>query len=239
MRDISDGGQVPAETGKMHEKIKEDEKAIEEEIERVDIEDKLEDAEEKEENSEPWDGTEAEFVEDDEAMDYEESYPGIKLSYTIKKEEIIECLRYNSDDGVKGARQIMELGLLVVLAVAFLVSFFITGNTLNLILSLVSAALIVLTFVAPIISIRVGAGRMATAKKMDVEIFHDNIVITSGPNEWEIPLNGTVEMTEHENMIMIFIPRDRIFVIPVRAIDPDFLPDVQAMLIAGTTPREK
>ena len=64
----------------------EDEKQIEEEVLQTEQEDNF-DSEET-----TWDGSESEFVEDDDAEEYEEHYAGIKFGYALKKEEIFSCL---------------------------------------------------------------------------------------------------------------------------------------------------
>ncbi len=39
-------------------------------------------------------------------------------------------------------------------------------------------------------------------------------------------------------MFLIYLPQEKLFIIPMRAIEPDFLADVQGMIIAGTKPKE-
>ena len=50
-------------------------------LQAADVAEQLEQAQE-EEYTPDWDGTDAEFVEDEDAAEYEEQYAGIKLSYT-------------------------------------------------------------------------------------------------------------------------------------------------------------
>ena len=92
-------------------------------LQAADVAEQLEQAQE-EEYTPDWDGTDAEFVEDEDAAEYEEQYAGIKLSYTLNREEAMACLKrahiyktcllYTSDDirsskrsaNISNARQI-------------------------------------------------------------------------------------------------------------------------------------
>ena len=53
-------------------------------LQAADVAEQLEQAQE-EEYTPDWDGTDAEFVEDGDAAEYEEQYAGIKLSYTLNR----------------------------------------------------------------------------------------------------------------------------------------------------------
>ena len=97
----------------------EDEKQIEEEVLQTEQEDNF-DSEET-----TWDGSESEFVEDDDAEEYEEHYAGIKFGYALKKEEIFSCLKHTGMFKVNGTRSIVEICLLLVLALMFFILFFV------------------------------------------------------------------------------------------------------------------
>ena len=81
-------------------------------------------------------------------------------------------------------------------------------------------------------------GSFVTGKKAAVEIYPDNIVVTEDKREWEIPLDGTLMCEEHDNMIFIYLENKRVFVIPLRCVEPDLVADVQAMILAGTGPKK-
>ena len=61
-------------------------------LQAADVAEQLEQAQ-AEEYTPDWDGTDAEFVEDEDAAEYEEQYAGIKLSYTLNQ----MCIR---DSGI-------------------------------------------------------------------------------------------------------------------------------------------
>lgn len=184
-----------------------------------------------------WDGTESEFVEDDDAEEYEEKYSGIKLSYTLKREEIIACLKHVGYYKTGGTRQIVEMCLLTVLAVMFFIMYSVTASAVNLVLGAATVLGIALILAVPMISLNVNAEKMTTGKQLDVQIYPDNIEVYSGESKWEIPMDGSSQFEEYGKMLLVYMPQEKIFIIPLRAIEPDFLADVQAMVVAGTTPK--
>lgn len=186
-----------------------------------------------------WDGSESEFVEDDDAEVYEEKYAGIKFGYVLKKEEIFSCLKHTGMFKGSGTRSIVEMCLLLVLALMFFVLFFVTGNNFNFILGGIFIALIVAVAVAPRLFIGFNADKLTTGRKLFVEIYPDEIEVDGGASAWKIPLDGSSLFEEFNDMFLLYLPEDKLFIVPIRAIEPDFLADVQAMIVAGTTPKEE
>ena len=73
-------------------------------------------------------------------------------------------------------------------------------------------------------------------KEITAEIFADKIEIRKGGQKREIILDGSCNYEEYDNMMTISSPCDGLsLVIPVRAVDPEFRAEVQAMLLAGST----
>ena len=91
-------------------------------LQAADVAEQLEQAQE-EEYTPDWDGTDAEFVEDEDAAEYEEQYAGIKLSYTLNREEAMACLKRAHIYKTVGRRAWLETGILIVAAALFFVSF--------------------------------------------------------------------------------------------------------------------
>lgn len=184
-----------------------------------------------------WDGTESEFVEDNDAEEYEEKYSGIKLSYSLKHEEIISCLKHVGFNKSGGTRQVVELSLLAILVVMFFVMYSATGLRTNLVLAGFAILTMVLILVVPAVSLKIAAEKMTTGRQLEVEIYPDSIEVYSGESKWEIPMDGSSHFEEYGKMLLVYMPEDKIFIIPIRAIEPDFLADVQAMIVAGTSPK--
>lgn len=211
-----------------------DEKQIEEEVL---LSEKKIIAEEEEGSS--WDGSESEFVEDSDAEEYEEKYTGIKFGYALKREEIFSCLKHTGQFKANGTREIVEICLLLVLATMFLILFFVTRNNFNIILGVISVALAFFVVLIPRFFVGLNADKFTTGKKLSVEIYPDEIAVTAGAVNWKIPLDGSCVFEEFNDMFFLFLPKEKLFVIPIRAIEPDVLADVQAMIVAGTTPKEQ
>lgn len=199
-----------------------------------------EDQEKQETLEEPqWDGSESEFVEDDDAEEYEEKYAGIKLGYVLKKDEIMSCLKHTGMFKSNETKTIVEICLLFVLAIMFFVLFFLTRKALNAILGVVSVVMAFAIYLMPRFFVGFNAEKLTTGKKLSVEIYPNEIKIDKGASSWSIPLDGTCFYEEFNDMLVLYLPQEKLFVIPMRAIEPDLLADVQAMIIAGTTPKEE
>lgn len=237
-------GSIPVDSSANREDLTEDNAesgvSTRENEEKIEKEIMLADNEcESEEETSNWDGSESEFVEDDDAEEYEEQYAGIKFGYILKKDEIISCLKHTGMYKSNNIRSIVETCLLMVLAVIFFVLYFVTKNNLNLILGSVSLALILAVMLIPRLFVKVSADKLTTGKKLSVEIYPDEIEVDSGATNWKIPLDGSSFFEEFNEMFLIYLPQEKLFIIPIRAIEPDFLADVQAMILAGTTPKEE
>lgn len=194
---------------------------------------------ESEERESNWDGSESEFVENDDAEEYEEQYAGIKFGYALKKDEIISCLKHSGMYRFNGVRSIVETCLLAVLSAIFFILFYITKNNLNLILGMISVCLILGVIFVPRLFVKFNAEKLTTGRKLSVEIYPDEIEVDSGLASWKIPLDGTCSFEEFNDMFLIYLPQEKLFIIPIRAIEPDFLADVQGMILAGTVPKEE
>lgn len=194
--------------------------------------------EEDEDEESIWDGSESEVIMDDDARIYEDQQTGIKIDYTLKFEEILSCLKLINANQKKTTGNIIKTVLLIVFGITFFISYFMNYNAMNLIMAVVCTVLTVLIFTVPKMVQRSQAKLFMSNESTYVEIYPDNIVVGKNGKEREIALDGTSEYIEYENLFIIFPPNGELVIIPERSIEPDFLPDVQAMLIAGTEPRD-
>lgn len=192
--------------------------------------------EEDEEKNQEWDGSEAEFVEDDDAEEYEIPMAGIKLSYVLTEEEYFKCLQHSGMYKSQGIRGIIETVALGVIAVIFFIVFFMTGGISNVIFGCISLIFIAVLLIVPNLHMKSMAKTMADGKTIEAEIYPDSIEIGRDDGAWKIELDGTSKIQEFDNIIMIFADHNRSFAIPERAIEPDYLPEIKAILFAGTTP---
>lgn len=192
--------------------------------------------EEDEEEGRGWDGSEAELVEDDDAEEYEIPMAGIRVSYVLTEEEYFKCLKHSGIYKSQGTRGLIEAVVLGILAVIFFVVFFMTGGVSNIVFGCISLIFIAVLLVVPNLHMRSMAKDMADGKLIEAEIYPDSVEIGRDDGAWKIELDGTSRIQEFDNIIMIFADHNRSFAIPERAIDPDFLPEIKGILLAGTTP---
>lgn len=199
---------------------------------------RAQEAEDEEENCE-WDGSEAESVEDDDAEEYEIPMAGIKLSYVLTAEEYFKCLKHSGMYKSQGTRGIIEAIILGILAVIFFAAYFMSGEASNIFFGCVSLVFIAALLIIPNAHMRSMAKNMADGKTIEAEIYPDNIEIGRDDGAWKIELDGTSRILEFDNIIMIFADKNRSFAIPERAIEPDYIPEIKAILLAGTNPAEE
>lgn len=193
--------------------------------------------EQEEEYGPEWDGSEAQFVPDEDAADYEEQYPGIKLEYKLTREEIYECIKRAGLYKKFNIKNIIQAVLLIAAAIIFFVSFYMYQNMFNLVMGFVSTAVLIAIWLFPYISQKNMVDRNLNAKQTYVEVYPDEIIVGENKREIKIPLDGSCEFEEDDNMMMIFTEDKKVIGIPMRSIEPNVIADVQAMLIAGTQPR--
>lgn len=207
-------------------------------LQAADVAEQLEQAQE-EEYTPDWDGTDAEFVEDEDAAEYEEQYAGIKLSYTLNREEAMACLKRAHIYKTVGRRAWLETGILIVAAALFFVSFGLYQGGYNLALGILSLAVAAAVWLVPYLDMRKRAGEIAGGRKIEVEIYPDEVVVGSGEGQWEIPLDGTSSFEEFDDLMVLFTPKNAILAMPMRAMEPAVIADIQGMLIAGCIPEKR
>ncbi len=186
-----------------------------------------------------WDGTESEFIEDDDAAVYEEKYTGVKLNYALKASEIFVCLKNFSEYKKKRKKVIVQTVILILLIISFLVTFIKHEEISSIILGSMCVIMLAVIWIVPDLIIRSHAKQIAKGDNIYVEIFPDEIVVGHNGIEKTVLLDGTCRYIEYSNMFIIFPPKDDMIIIPIRAVEPDFLPDVEAMLLAGTLPYQE
>jgi hypothetical protein len=186
-----------------------------------------------------WDGSEAEFVEDDDANEYQDEYSGIKIRYKLDDKEIYESLKHAGYYNTSRTKAIIETALLLVVLILFLISFFIYGNIINIIMVFICAAVAsAIWFVPHVLMKRQLENQKYRNKEINVEIYPDEIEI-EGDTEWEINLDGTSELKDCDDMFILFLPNNHIFPIPKRVIEPSVMLDIESMLRAGTSPKSE
>ena len=193
-------------------------------------------AEENEEQVE-WDGSEAELVADESAAEYEEQHTGIQLKYSLRSKEIFSTLMKTQYTQIRIALSAAAVLLSAVLAAVFLVQLSTTGNSSFASLASVCILLIFVIVLIPIAKIRQTAQRAADGHEIKMKIYPDHIEMGQEKSSWEIPLDGTKERTVLPNLIILYIDEKNLVILPLRCVEPAVLPEVQAMIFAGTQPK--
>lgn len=185
-----------------------------------------------------WDGSETELIADDDALIYEEQQTGIKLEYTLKYEEILSCLKLISGSEEKTKSTIIKTVILFILAIGFIIEFAVLHSVMGLVLGILCIIMALAVKFVPSIIMSNTAREITTDKAMYVEVYPDNLVVGKNGVETEIPLDGSCKFKEFQNLFILFPEKGEMLAIPIRAIEPDFLADIQAILTAGTQPQD-
>lgn len=189
-----------------------------------------------------WDGTASKLVGDADAI-FPEIHTGIQISYVLKEEEIYECL--------KKTRRVRANGRLYE---AFFVAFSLVFAVLvaaglvlqNSALFFWAVPFPVLMVLAAVLSERENkkrARKAADGHRISMQVYPDRIQVGSGKRQWKFPLDGTVRCARIGTMLALFAEGgkdsslEKLILLPLRCVDPSVLPEVQAMIMAGTTPR--
>lgn len=193
------------------------------------------DSEESEEETEgvEWDGSEAELVADEGAAEYEEYNTGIALHYTLKEQEIFPVLVKTQYTQKRIALSVFAAVLGLVLGVYYLLQGA-AGRGEFTSLGIVCLLLVVLVVPSPLYHLRNSAKAAADGKEIRIKIYPDHLEMGFRPGE-EIPLDGTIQRLTMKGLIVLYIG-SQIVILPLRCIEPAVLPEVQAMLFAGTRP---
>ena len=195
------------------------------------------DAAEDNEERVVWDGSEAELVADDGAAEYEEQNTGIKLKYSLKSEEIFKAMMKNQYTKTRIFFSVTAVLLSFVL-IGSSIRASVVGNGGFGLLVAVCAALILLTVGIPFVNTSRLAKKTAADSKVKMKIYPDHIEMGRDEAIWEIPLDGTRERTVFQNLILLYIDAKNMVILPLRCVEPAVLPEVQAMIFAGTQPKK-
>ena len=192
----------------------------------------------EEENEEGWDGSEAELVADDDAAVYEDPQTGIRFNYILRHSEIYQCLKSTGYSKTTGTRAILETVVLALAAGVFVWTWFAQQSADSLVFAVICLLLIAVVWIVPEWGLRRQARKLASGDEIAMEIYPDSVVITRGEEETEFPLDGESTFIAQYDTIIVLFHKGKMAILPLRSVEPGVLPEVQAMLLAGTKPRE-
>ena len=186
-----------------------------------------------------WDGSEAELILEDDMEEYEEKNTGAKIRYILSEEEIIEIFKhtkgYQKNKELQKKHIIIQGGLFIVLLVLWL---FMKNNYYALLMLMPLFCIGVILW-APIFSMKRLARDFYSGEEINLEIYPDKIQLSVKGKEREVPLDSTLKYEEIAGMIVLYPKEGDTLLIPIRAIEPEFLPDIQAMIFAGAEPKRE
>ena len=149
------------------------------------------------------------------AAEYEEQYAGIKLFLYLNREEAMACLKRAHIYKTVGRRAWLETGIFncgrgVVFRLLRLVS-----GGYNLALGILSLAVAAAVWLVPYLDMRKRAGEIAGGRKIEVEIYPDEVVVGSGEASGN-SLDGTSGFEEFDDLMVLFTPKNAILAMPMR-----------------------
>ena len=130
-----------------------------------------------------WDGSEAELVLDDDAADYEEPQTGVKLSYTLREEEVFHALGKSGFSKTLGRRAAAEGVVLALLAAWFFFQYARSGEGAVLFFGCIAVLALAAVALVPYLSRKKRAKEICRNERIahvEMEIYPDGIQIGRG-----------------------------------------------------------
>lgn len=184
-----------------------------------------------------WDGSEVELVSEEEEEKYEENRTGVKIKYTLSESEISEFFRhtegYKKNSRLQKNHTIIQTVIFLVLILLWVYM----GSIYYAFLTIFPVLSVIVIWTIPILSRKKLAKKFCSGEEISAEIFPDKITMKIKDSEKEVLFDGACECEEVAGIILIYPKDAETIMIPMRAIEPEFLPDVQAMIFAGAQPR--
>ena len=103
----------------------------------------------------------------------------------------------------------------------------------------------VLAAVLPVRENRKRAKAEADGRRISMQVYPDRIQVGGNGKQWLVPLDGTSRSAGIGGMIVLFAEGsktggslgEKLIILPLRCVDPSVLPEIQAMIMAGTVPK--
>jgi hypothetical protein len=184
-----------------------------------------------------WDGSEAELVADEDASQYEEQQTGIKLKYVLTSKEIFYALFKTQYTMRRIALSVAAIVICVITAATTLKQMRTSPEMGMEQLFVTCIILIFLIPGLPLLRMLFQSRKLADGKDTRMKIYPDHISMGSEETRWEIPLDGTCELTVFHGLMILYIGDKNMVVLPLRCVEPSVLPEVQGMIFAGTQPK--
>ena len=142
-----------------------------------------------------------------------------EIRYTLTSDDIFSALKTSRTYRKNFIKAIVESGILIGLVILFGVWWILWDDGNAMIFCIACACLIGLVWAAVLFSIRSTCNKMATGEEIVMRIGADRILMGTGPEQWEIPLDGSVICEEKNNILILHTARREWTLIPCKALD--------------------
>lgn len=183
--------------------------------------------------SDTWEGEEAEIVADQEAEDYEDESTGIKIKYTLNSDELHDLVRHGESfrNNLKTQKkhalvQVIALGIIIAFALVM-------KNIYCFWIAIFPIIALGLLWAIPFFGVKRMVAALSNSKETTLEIFPDKIDVIENGVHRELLLDGSYDSEEYDDMLVIYKNGVIKLLLPMRAVEPEFRAEVQAIILSG------
>lgn len=194
-------------------------------------------------SSAPRGGTADSGLVADDTEAFEDPQTGVRISYVLKEREVYECLKQAGCKITGGVNYAAAIVFLAIIAAAVLQVSVSQNRSFFYFLLLLCAAMAAAVVFYSRQTKRTIARKAGGGTAFRMNIFPDHIHVEHNTRQVEIPLDGTSEYAVVKNMLALFYraagaKEQKMMILPLRCVDENLLPDIQAMIYAGAKPRK-
>lgn len=139
--------------------------------------------------------------------------------FTLTDAEAYDGLKNSGMIKTTGIRSVVYTVLLLLAMAGFIFSYAVKGNFNDIVFTFISAAVLVIVWTVPLISLKKLAKANANGNSIKFRLYEDCLHILCNDNSWLIELDNSNKIRISKNVIIIKRLKDnQLFVIPLRAV---------------------
>ena len=161
----------------------------------------------------------------------------LEIRYTLTSDDIFSALKTSRIYRKNFIKAFVESGVLVGLVILFGIWWILWDDGNAMIFCIACACLIGLVWAAVLFSIRSTCNKMVTGEEIVMELEDRRILVGTGPQSWEIPLDGSVVCEEKNNILILYTGEKEWTLIPLKSIENGNL--VREKILRNTKRLEK
>ena len=143
----------------------------------------------------------------------------LEIRYTLTSDDIFSALKTSRIYRKNFIKAFVESGVLVGLVILFGVWWILWDDGNAMIFCIACACLIGLVWAAVLFSIRSTCNKMVTGEEIVMALEDRRILVGTGPQSWEIPLDGSVICEEKNNILILYTGEKEWTLVPLKSID--------------------